>query len=76
LRGLIRTGWGDYLELTYGEEAANADASAANDTDMLVVDDDEVEARQGPSNIILIIPIYYHHLNYIICNVPIICKWF
>ena len=38
LRGLIRTGWGDYLELTYGEEAVNTNAPAANDTDMLVVD--------------------------------------
>ena len=40
LRALFRTGWSEYLDVTYGEEAAKTDAPAANDTDMLVVDDE------------------------------------
>ena len=43
-RALIRTGWSEYLEVTYGAENVQADAPAANDTEMLVVADDNVSA--------------------------------
>ena len=41
-RALIRTGWSEYLEVKYGAENVQADAPAANDTEMLVVADDDV----------------------------------